>query len=215
MEPQGFLKLPREIRQQVLSLTFDVDMDTQDARVLHWVEQAYQATTWTMTLCEVHSRIAEDVAYLASRWRENLRTIADRLIEIGRKSPEPYMQLAAAWKLENSLLGAWSPPGFGQQFHLASICRRRHEVFCIVQEQWELRRNDFNAGMECVDLHIDELNFPILKGRHWHRRSVAEANAFKTMWYTVLKEMGEDVKRTTALANNAAEEAIKELEISA
>lgn len=211
MEPTGFLKLTREIRQQILSLSFDVDLDVEYAGVCHWAVQTCKATVWATTLRQVHSRVAEDAEWLTPKWRAKLKILSDRAVEKTHEITEPFAQLVAAWKLENSLLTSWTPPGVGRSRYRNDLRVRRNRVLQELGHNLNRLVDDFDGFADLKASLANKMNLAESTEVTRNARYEAEIIAFYTLWVDGVEEMKQEIKRAGMLILKVNTEVVEEL----
>lgn len=82
--PTSFLDLPRELRQTIIYMTYDLEglYDPNDPHSSlsgsrHWrlVMSGYAFSMWLPSIKKVHVQVTEDVEYVEKKWKERYKAL--------------------------------------------------------------------------------------------------------------------------------------------
>lgn len=82
--PASFLNLPRELRQTILYMTYDLEgpQDPNDPHSTlsgsrHWrlVMSGYVFSMWLSSIKKVHVQVTEDVEYVEKKWKATYKAL--------------------------------------------------------------------------------------------------------------------------------------------
>ncbi|TID25877.1 hypothetical protein E6O75_ATG03740 [Venturia nashicola] len=123
-DTNGFLTLPREIRQQILFFTYDFP-HVKELTWITWIEEFGKTSLWIMALRNVHPTVTEDMQYVAKEWRKQLQLLTQELVRRIKAHPQNFEHLLKAWKLEDAEKSSFGiGPG---PVHFRKLCIERQQ----------------------------------------------------------------------------------------
>lgn len=183
MELSGILRLPREVRQQILFSTYTGHTSLEQLTWISWIEEFRKVRLRVISLRNVHPTITEDMIFVAARWRERLQILCNEMV--GRVSAQPsnWKHLLEAWKLEGVERAAFGiTPG---PVHFRNLYILKQAT--ISQKMWK----DIAAAGNAAKL-FENLLQTVEARRGRYERHGQELRSVEALWRNTLARMNEE-----------------------
>ncbi|TLD37990.1 hypothetical protein E2P81_ATG03665 [Venturia nashicola] len=185
-------------------------MNSEPIGARHWATQFYEATVWAATLRRVHPLVAEDTSWLAPQWRSKLRILFDRLVVKIHTTTEPFEQLVAAWKLEDSL-EITILPGVLALMHRGRIRVRRARLLRELVVNWNKLADDIEELADVQEFLGDKLDLSASKQGEQNWECEAESRAFCDLRAYSCGVLYQEIEATDMLFDKVSKQLVEEL----